>query len=76
MTTILLFLNNQLAWERRTADKKFEPLFDGKTNIFFKDLPSNFQNMITGTEVPIATYSGMTPKSIIKLFFLKFLKLQ
>ena len=68
ITTILLFLNNQLAWERRTADKKFEPLFNGKNSILFKDLPSNFQNMITGTQVPIAVYSGMTPKSIIKLF--------
>lgn len=68
LTTIVNFLSNKLKWELKYADKKFAELFGTSSELYFKDLPETFQNMILDTEIPIACYQDMTLKTITKLF--------
>lgn len=68
ITTILNFLTNQLAWEKNQAHISFHELFGEKSKIYFKDLPTNFQNMIYNIIIHSTEYRNMTPASITKLF--------
>lgn len=68
LSTILSFLNNELAWKKSQADTSFRYLFGKKDKLYFSELPIELQNTILSIEIPFATYKNMTPKGTIKLF--------
>ena len=68
LSTILSYLNNELAWKKSSADISFKYLFGKKDKLYFSELPTELQNTILNIEIPFATYKNMTPKGTIKLF--------
>lgn len=70
LTTLLKFLNNKIPWKKKYADVSFyKDIFkDGTTQVYFTNLPLEYQNFINSTEITFAVYKNMTYKAIVKLF--------
>jgi hypothetical protein len=61
-------VNNEIAFQKRTAASVYHYLFNNKTQLYFRELPIELQNRVLNTNINFAIYINISDEDLVVLF--------